>query len=427
MSTTDRRDAPPSAAEVLEQYRDYYNPGWAALVKFMGFDTVEDSARGVVVRDRDGNEYIDCLGGFGALSLGHCHPKVVAAVREQLERMPLTSKILLSAPLAALCRRLADVTPGDLQYSFICNSGAEAVEGALKLARLATGRTGIVGALNGFHGKTFGALSASGRDIYRKPFEPLVPGFSHVPFGDADAMRRAVTPDTAAVILEPIQGEAGVIIPPDDYLPAVRDICDDAGALLILDEVQTGFGRTGALFACQHYDVVPDIMTLAKSLGGGVMPVGAFTARPHLWEAFRENPILHSTTFGGNPLACAAGCAAIDAVLEERLPERALELGAGALGRLADLRRRFPAAIAEVRGRGLLIGIEFAHEDIAGLVIAGLAQRRIIAAYTINNPRVIRLEPPLVIDAETLNRVIDSMSEAIEHAVGLLEDVPSGE
>jgi putrescine aminotransferase len=268
-------------------------------------------------------------------------------------------------------------------------------------------------------------LSASGREIYRKPFEPLLPGFSHVPFGDTEAMRRAVTGETAAVILEPIQGEAGVIIPPDDYLPAVREICDAAGALLILDEVQTGLGRTGALFACQHYGVTPDIMTLAKALGGGVIPVGAFIARPELWEVFRDNPLLHSSTFGGNPLACAAGVAAIDAIIEENLPQRAAELGARALARLGRLRQQFPEAIFEVRGRGLLIGVEFGHEDIAGLVIAGLAQRRIIAAYTLNNPRVIRLEPPLVIEEELLDRVLTALSESVQHTMDLLQDVPS--
>jgi putrescine aminotransferase len=393
-------------------------------VKFMGFDAVEDSAQGAIIRDTDGNEYIDCLGGFGALSLGHNHPKVVAAVRRQLDRMPLSSKILFNPCLASLCERLAQITPGDLQYSFICNSGAEAVEGALKLARLATCRTGIVGATGGFHGKTFGALSASGRDIYRKPFEPLVPGFSHVPFGDTGAMQRAVTSETAAVILEPIQGEAGIVIPPDDYLPAVRRICDEAGSLLILDEVQTGLGRTGRLFACEHYGVAPDIMALAKALGGGVVPIGAFIARPELWEVFRENPLLHSSTFGGNPLACAAGLAAIDAIIEERLPERAAELGDHALRRLAGLKEQFPEAISEVRGRGLLIGVEFAHEDIAGLVIAGLAQQRIIAAYTLNNPRVIRLEPPLVIEEAALDRVLVALSEAVERTMGLLQDVP---
>lgn len=425
MSSADPRPAPAAAGEVFDKYRDYVSPSLAALVKFMGFDAVEASAEGAIVRDTQGNEYVDCLGGFGALALGHRHPKVVAAVRSQLERMPLSSKILLNEPLANLSRRLAEITPGELRYSFICNSGAEAVEGALKLARLASGRTRIVGAINGFHGKTFGALSASGRELYRKPFEPLLPGFSHVPFGDAEAMRRAVTRETAAVILEPIQGEAGVIIPPDGYLPAVREICDAAGALLILDEVQTGLGRTGALFACEHYGVAPDIMTLGKALGGGVMPIGAFVARPQLWEVFRDNPLLHSSTFGGNPLACAAAIAAIAAVIDERLPERARDVGESVVHRLMELQRRFPTAISEVRGRGLLIGVEFAHEDIAGLVIAGLAQRRIIAAYTLNNPRVIRLEPPLTIQLELLDRVLSALAEAVEHTMSLLADAPS--
>ena len=407
--------------ETVRAIQQHHNPGLAALVKFMGFEAVEWSGEGCTITDLAGNEYLDCLGGFGAYALGHRPHKVVAAVREQLDRLPMSSKILFNKPLADLCALLAKITPGDLQYSFICNSGAEAVEGALKLARLHTCRPGVVAALNGFHGKTLGALSASGRDIYRQPCEPLLPGFTHVPFGDADALRKAVNAGTGAVILEPIQGEAGVIIPPQGYLPAAREICDRHGALLILDEVQTGLGRTGTMFACEHSGVVPDIMCLAKALGGGVMPIGAFISTAKIWKVFEANPLLHSSTFGGNPLACAAAIAAIEAIMEHDLPARAAAMGEYALRRLEAVVMAHPKAISEVRGRGLMIGVEFAHEDIAGLVIAGLAQRRVIAAYTLNNPKVIRLEPPLIIDQGELDTAIDALDQATGYAMSLLE------
>jgi putrescine aminotransferase len=315
-------DPDRTAAEILEKYTRYINPGLVRLYRFANVVTAEWEAEGAVIRDIHGREYLDCSGGPAVFTLGHRHPKVVAAVKEQLDRMPMSVRAMPRIPEADLAELLAQITPGDLQYTFFTNSGTEANEGALKLARLATGRSNIVGAEGAFHGKTLGALSASGREKYKAPFRPLVPGFLHVPFGDLKAMEQAVTRETAAVILEPIQGEGGVIIPPDGYLRGVREICDRSGALLILDEVQTGLGRTGKMFACEHWGVVPDLLTTAKALGGGVMPIGAFTGRPHLWKALEQNPYLHSSTFGGNPLACAAGVATIRVLLEERLPER---------------------------------------------------------------------------------------------------------
>ena len=249
-----------------------------------------------------GVEYLDFLGGYGVFSLGHSHPAVIKAVQEQLGKMALSSRVLFNQPQADLAEKLASITPGRLQFTFFCNSGTEAVEGALKLARLATGKTGIIGTLGGFHGKTYGGLSASGREVYRAPFAPLLPEFCHVAFDDVDAVACAINDDTAAVIVEPVQGENGVIVPHDDYLPALRQLCSERGILLILDEVQTGFGRTGKLFAADHYQVEPDIMTMAKALGGGIIPIGAFTATPEVWKAFEPNPLLHSSTFGGNQL-----------------------------------------------------------------------------------------------------------------------------
>lgn len=414
--------SPQFVDETIEKYRRYVNPGLATLMDFVGFHAVEASGEGAIVRDTLGEEYLDFLGGYGVFALGHAHPKVVRAVQEQAAKMSLSTRVLFNRPMADLAEKLAEITPGELQYTFFCNSGTEAVEGALKLARLATGKTQIIGTEGGFHGKTYGGLSASGREVYRKPFAPLLPEFVHVPYGNVEAVAAAITDATAAVIVEPIQGENGVIVPPDDYLPGLRKLCTERGVLLILDEVQTGMGRTGKLFGCQHWDVVPDIMTLAKALGGGVMPIGAFTATPKIWEVFTPNPLLHSSTFGGNELACAAGLAAIEAIQEEGLPERAAELGEELIAGLRCVAEKYPGTITSVRGKGLLIGVEFTERDIAALVIAGFAQQHILAAYTLNNPCVIRFEPPLLVTREQVARVLEAFDTAVSGVMGLLED-----
>jgi putrescine aminotransferase len=356
-------------------------------------------------------------------NVGHRHPRVIAAVQEQLDRMPMSVRAMPRQGEADLAELLAQITPGDLQYTFFANSGAEANEGALKLARLSTGRTEFVAAEGAFHGKTMGALSASGREKYKTPFQPLVPGFRHVPFGDIDALDRAVTTHTAAVILEPIQGENGVIIPPDTYLPAVREICTRRGALLILDEVQTGLARTGRMFACEHWGVVPDILTMAKALGGGVVPIGAFTGRPSVWKALESNPYLHSSTFGGNPLACAAGIATIRVIQDEHLAERATELGGYLLDRLGEVARRHSGIIRHVRGKGLLVGMEFTDPDIVLLVTAEALQRGIIVFYSLNNPATFRIAPPLIITKAQLDRAVAALDESIGVAEALVAEV----
>jgi len=407
----------------LEQYRRHLNPGLARLFQFGGVETVEWAAEGCLVWDVHGREYIDCACGPAIFNIGHRHPRVLAAVRDQLERIPMSVRTMPSAPQAALAERLAQLSPGDLQYAFFCNSGAEANEGAIKLARLATGRPGIVAMQGAFHGKTLGALSATGRDYYKTPFEPLVPQFSHVPFGNAAALDAAIGSTTAAVMLEPIQGEAGIIIPPSGYLRDVREICDRRGVLLIADEIQTGLGRTGRMFCVEHEAVVPDILTLAKALGGGVVPIGAFVARPHLWEKLRHDPYLHSSTFGGNPLACRAALATLDVLVEERLPAGAEPLGARFLGRLNEIRLQHPGVVSAVRGRGLMLGIEFAHRDYALMTSAEAGRRGVITFYTLNNPSVIRIEPPLVITPELVDRACEGIAGAVADAARLLAGV----
>jgi putrescine aminotransferase len=409
--------------ETISNYEQFINPSVARLFRLMGLSTLESTALGSIVTDSNGKEYIDCLGGYGVFSLGHRHPVVLAAVKEQLERMPLSSKVFFSKPLADASAALARITPGDLQYSFFGNSGAEAVEGALKLARIATGRKKIIAAENSFHGKSMGALSATGRDLFRAPFLPLLEHFFHVPFGDTAALAAVIDETTAAVILEPLQGEGGIIVPPDDYLPAVRKLCDQHGVLLICDEVQTGLGRTGAMFAVDHYQVIPDIMTVAKALGGGIMPVGAFIATAKVWQPYIESPFLHTSTFGGNPLATAAAVAAIAVIEQEELVTKCAEKGLAFLRELQVLAAAYPEVIRQVRGKGLMIGIELTKEGVGGFMMSNLIGNGILAAYTLNNPKVLRMEPPLIITDDQLATVMVALTTAVEQAQSMIEDL----
>ena len=408
-------------ADVADKYQKFVNPTALALLKIAGFDKVEWEGSGATLKDIHGTEYIDCLGGYGTFSLGHANPRVVAAVTEQMHRLPLSSKTFLNKPLADLAALLAEITPGDLQYSFICNSGAEALEGAIKFARMASGRTKIISAEGSYHGKTLGALSASGRDSYKHPFAPLLPGFVHVPFGDIAALTAAVDEETAAILLEPIQGENGIRIPPDGYLKAARQLADQHGALLILDEVQTGLCRTGKFFACNWEDVAPDIMTLAKSLGGGVMPVGAIVGTAKVWNAvFHENPYLHTSTFGGNEAACVAGITALTIMREENFAEQACIKGEKLLSGLKGIQAKHPKLVMDVRGRGLMIGVEFSDADIQKLTIGSLVENGVVVAYTLNNTKIMRVQPPLVITDAQIERVIAAFDIALTDTADVL-------
>ncbi|WP_408956002.1 aspartate aminotransferase family protein [Natroniella sp. ANB-PHB2] len=400
-------------------YEEYVNSGLTRLLKFMGLDKVEWEAEALTVKDINGDEYLDCLGGYGTFILGHKPPKVVEAVKEQLDLMPLSSKILLNQPLAQLAEELARITPGDLKYSFICNSGTEAVEGALKLARLVTGRSKIITTENSFHGKSYGALSVTGREVFRKPFEPLLSEVEFVPFGDINSLEEEIDYETAAVIIEPIQGEGGIILPPEDYLPQVRELCDKYETLLILDEIQTGLGRTGEMFACQHYEVTPDILTLAKALGGGVMPVGAVIASAELWEVFNQNPFLHTSTFGGNQLACRAALATLKEIQNRNLVSSTQKLGDYLLDNLKELAIKYSSVIQEVRGKGLMVGVEFKDESYGGVLISELVKEGVLAAYTLNQQRVVRLEPPLIVTKRQLDSVLRKFDKALSKVIEL--------
>ncbi len=426
--TVETREPTPEAAariaQVMDEYRDHVNPGLARLMQFAGFADVEATASGTTLTTVADVKYLDFVGGYGVFSLGHCHPAVIAAVRRQLDLLPLSTRTFFNSGPAGLATRLASLAPGDLEYAFFCNSGAEAVEAALKFARCATGRPGFVSSIDSFHGKTFGALSVTGREKYRKPFEPLIPGVSFVPYNDADAARAAITEQTAAMIVEVVQGEGGIHVAAPGYLRALREACDRVGALLIVDEVQTGMARTGPLFAVEAEGVVPDIMPLAKALGGGVMPIGATLATPWVWErVFAENPLIHTSTFGGNPLACAAAMATLDVIEQEGLGAAAVERGEQLLTGLRAIQRDIPGALVEARGRGLMIGVEFAVKDVAEIAINGMARRGVIAAYTLNNPKVIRMEPPLNVSAQEIDHALAAFRESTEEAVAMLDGI----
>lgn len=361
--------------------------------------------RGALVWDLDGREYIDCVGGHGICVVGHCHPKVVDAIKRQAEQLITCPGTFYNDARAELLEKLVNIAPKGLSRAFLSNSGAEAVECAIKLARKYTGKKGIIATVKGFHGRTMGALSATWEAKYRQPFEPLVPGFSHVPFGDAEAVRKAIDDDTAAVIVEPVQGEGGVHVAPDGYLRELREICDEKGVLLIFDEVQTGFGRTGKMFACMHWDVTPDIMAVAKAIAGGV-PMGATIAREDVMLSLQETE--HGSTFGGNPLACAAASATIDVIVEEKLPERARELGKLLKDGISEIKEQ-SKIIREVRGLGLMIGVEL-RLKCKDYVLKAMDKGVLLLTSGLNT---IRLLPPLVIEEEHVERVIQVLSDVL--------------
>jgi acetylornithine/LysW-gamma-L-lysine aminotransferase len=354
---------------------------------------------GARVWDEAGREYVDCVAGIGVANVGHCHPAVVAAIQEQAARLITCNELFYNDARAQCLEQLDRITPEGINRFFLCNSGTEAVEGAIKFARMATGRKHVVAAMRGYHGKTLGSLSATWERKYREPFAPLVPDFSHVPYNDIEAFQKAIDDQTAAVILEPIQGEGGVRPATAEFLQTVRKICDEKGALLIIDEIQTGFGRTGRMFACEHFGVLPDILTMAKGIAGGV-PMGAIGIDRRVGKIERQS---HTSTFGGNPLACAAAVAAIEVLVGQALPRRAAETGEYFVRRLRAIAS---SRIRDIRGLGLMIGVEL--KDKAGPVAQALMQEGVLVLLA--GTTVLRFLPPLVITREQVDRVVQALA-----------------
>lgn len=391
-----------STEQLIKDGGQYLMPTYAR------YPVVLVRGRGMRVWDPEGREYLDFVGGVAVNILGHCHPKVVAAIQDQAARLIHVSNYFQIEPQIRLARLLAERTFAD--QVFFCNSGAEAVEASLKLARRhmkaerGKGRHQIIATHNSFHGRTLATLTATGQPKFWEGYDPLVPGFVHVPYGDLQAVEQAITEETAAVLVEPIQGEGGVVIPPPDYLPGLRALCDRHGILLILDEVQTGMGRTGRLFAHEHAGVAPDLMAVAKGLGGGVA-IGALLAKREIARSF--GPGSHGSTFGGNPLACAAGAAVLEAIDEEHLLERCQKMGAYFRQRL-DRLRRFPV-VKEIRGLGLLLGVEL---SVLGkpAVEACLKEGFLI---NVTSDRVLRFMPPLLVAEADIDRLMETLERVL--------------
>jgi predicted acetylornithine/succinylornithine family transaminase len=370
--------------------------------------------RGMKVWASDGKEYLDFVGGIAVNCLGHCHPKIVVAIQKQAQRLIHVSNYYYIEPQIKLAKLLVENSFAD--KVFFCNSGAEANEAAIKLARKyfreqsghVNSRYEIITAVNSFHGRTFAALSATGQDKFKVGFDPLVPGFKHVEFNDIDALEAAITKDTCAVLLEPIQGEGGVKIPDPDYLRDVRALCDRHGILFILDEVQTGIGRTGKFFAYEHFGIVPDIMTLAKGLGGGV-PIGAMLAADKVAAAFQ--PGSHASTFGGNPLVCASAIATIDVLLEDGfILDQCRRMGKYFIKRLEELKKEFPSIIADIRGMGLLIGVELTRDGAP--IVKACMERGVLINCTAGN--ILRFIPPLIVTEKEIDHIADMLEQIFD-------------
>jgi acetylornithine/LysW-gamma-L-lysine aminotransferase len=362
--------------------------------------------KGTQVWDINGKEYLDCTSGYGIAATGHCHPKVVEAIKTQAEQLITCHSSYYNNTRAQFIEKLVKITPQGLNKAFLSNSGAESVECALKLARKATGKTEIIALMGSYHGKTMGALSATWDKKYREPFLPLIPDIKHITPDNPDKLQEALTDKTAAVIMEPIRGEGGIRVPPQGYLQTVRDICNEHGILLIFDEVQTGFGRTGKLFGCQNWNVNPDIMCIAKPFAGG-LPIGITLATDSVMSTLKTGE--HSTTFSGSPLVCAAGCAAIDVLIEEQLADKAASNGQYFKTQLETLAAKHKI-IKEIRGLGLMLGIELRY-DVYGVITKALNHGILLldAGRT-----VVRLLPPLVITKPQIDQVINTLDIVLE-------------
>jgi putrescine aminotransferase len=412
-------------SESKNNFAEHFNRNWLEYRKSVteagDWASVEWSGNGASFTDVLGRKYIDWLGGFGMFDLGWSHPEVIDAVMAQMKRSPMPSQELIDPLRGVLAKLMAEITPGDLKYSFFAASGTESIEAAIKIAKLYTGKSAFIVSVKGFHGKTMGSLSMMGKSDYRERMGLMYGGqVYHVPFGDADALEqqldicKKVGIGVAAVLLEPIQGEAGAIVPPDDYWPRVRAATKKHDVLLIADEVQTGLGRTGELWGVNHWNVTPDIICTAKSLGGGVMPVSAVTTTEEIFHPMMyPNPFMHTTTTGGNALACSAAIATINVILRDRLWEAAAQKGAYITEKVDDLVQEFPQVYDKVTGKGLLIGQHFQTPELGYKVASELFKRGVLVSGTLTSAQTIRIEPPLVITQDEIDEGLNRLTDAV--------------
>jgi putrescine aminotransferase len=401
-----------SKERIIEDYARYVNPGRVSVFKQMGLDFVPGRREGVWLWDVDGSrKLLNCRSSGGVFNLGHRPPRVVQALKAALDDIDVSDHMLLDEMRAALGKRMAEITPGDIQYSTFSPGGAEAIDVAIKLARAYTRRPGIISVKGGYHGHTGFAL-ATGEDSFRAKFGPPPPGFSKVPFGDAEALAAAVNAETAAVVVETIPATAGMLLPPDDYYPRVRQICDAHGAQLIIDEVQAGLGRTGRMWAIEEWDVVPDILVSGKGLSGALYPMSATCHRPHLDAFFQQNPFIHLASFGGAALGCVAAMAMLDQITEPGFMEHVQAMGERFEDGFAELQPRY-AIVAGWRRRGLMIGFELADPRMGPAMSVALAQNGVLAIFANHRPNTVQIMPPLIIQPDEVDFVLEGLERSL--------------
>jgi putrescine aminotransferase len=404
--------------QALADFARHINPMKVRTLKSAGIDIIEEKREGACTWDITGKRFIDCQTGSGIMNVGRHNREIVEALKKALDTYDIGVFLLASRQKADLAKKLAEIAPGNLECCVFGVGGGEAIDAAIKIARGFTMKPGIIYAEKAYHGHTGFALSAIGRAEYKEPFEPLVPGFTQVPFGDAEAVKAAISADTAAVILEPIQGEGGINIPPDSYLPDVRRMCSERGVLLILDEIQTGFGRTGRMFACEHWGVVPDIMTVAKSLGGGLYPISATIFSAEINDFFIPHPFIHLSTFGGSDLACIVGLATIDYIQSHDLAGNARAMGERFRAGFDRLLADYPELLLEVRQKGLMMGLQYTNDSIGPRMTRKLAERGVLAIYSGNDPSICRFMPPLVISTGEVDEVLSALEGSMSELSG---------
>lgn len=409
--------------QAFADFATYINPMKVRTLNQAGIHIMEGKREGACVYDITGKKYIDCQTGSGIMNVGRHNPEIVSVLKKALDTLDIGVFLFFSEQKAALAKKLAEITPGDdLNTTLFGVGGGEAVDAAIKLARGYTMKTEVIYTQKAYHGHTGFALSAIGRKGYKAPFEPLIPGFKMVPFNNIEAVKQTMTDNTAAIIVETIQGEGGINIPSDDYLPALRQLCDENESCLILDEIQTGLGRTGKMFGCEHWNVVPDIMTLAKSLGGGLYPISATVYKAELQDFFIPHPFIHLSTFGGSDLGCVVALATIEYIQKHGLCENAENMGDRFKAGFDVLLKKYPQLLLEVRQKGLMIGLQYTNESIGPRMTKKFAQRGLLAVYAGTDSSVCRLMPPLTITKEevdfVLNVVEDAMKE-LSHEKGI--------
>ena len=406
--------------QVFDTYARYVSPGKAAFFRYMGIDFVIGRREGAFLWNMDGKKrLIDCHVNGGVFNLGHRHPAVIGSMQEALQTFDIGNHHLVSDPKARLGKRLAELTPGDLQYTIFGVSGGEAIDTAIKVARAYTGRERIISAVGGYHGHT-GLALAAGDEKYRKPFGPLSPGFQQVPFGDLQAMANAIDDQTAAVLLETIPATYGMPIPGTDYFPGVRELCDKSGCVLIIDEVQAGLGRTGKMWGIEHFHTVPDILVVGKGLSGGVYPMTATILRPPLMKVFEPDPFIHISTFGGADVGVPVALTVLDISSRQEFLDHVNALARFFAQRFAPFAEKYPGIYVGLRQLGMMMGIELAHPQGGPLFSKMAYEAGLLCVYAYNNPRVVQFLPPLVIDFELAEEIVQRVDRALMGVASLL-------